>query len=347
MLVVITPGFPANEADSTCLPAIQQMMLALKDKLGAHRFCIVTLHYPFEISNYYWHGIQVYSLAGQNKKGFGRLITWFAAWRKLLALKNQHHHLTILSLWLTDTSLLAKYFSKMYGLQCAFWAQGQDVKTNNKFMRLIRPEASQIISISHFNAEQLVKNFNLQPSCIANNGIRPASMPALNSSERTIDVLGVGSLIPVKNYRLFVEVIAELAKQFPQIKCMHAGEGILADELKHYVTTLGLNNHIQFLGNTAHESVLALMNTSKVFLHTSNFEGSSTVIAEALYMGCRVVSTVSISEANISTLQIGSTKEELVKLLAEALLAKQEPKQIMVHNLKDSIDIVCEKLQLQ
>lgn len=347
MLVVISPGFPANEADSTCLPAIQQIVLALKDKLGAQNLCILTMHYPFEASSYQWQGITVYALAGENKKGVRRLLTWLAAWRKLMALKKQHTSLTLLSLWLTDTSLVTKYFAKVYGIPCAFWVQGQDVKPDNKYIPLIRPNASQIISISNFSALQLAKNFNLHPTVIANNGIRPASMPELTTNARTIDILGVGSLTSLKNYKLFIEVLAELVIQFPNLKCVHAGEGPQANELQNYAHKLGLKEYVHFLGNTEHNKVIDLMNTSKVFLHTSQFEGSSTVIAEALYMGCAVVSTVSISENQIAGLKLGGTKTELLNFAADLLHSYNAPRRILVHNLKDSIAVVCEKLNLQ
>lgn len=337
MYIVVTPGFPKNEDETTCLPAVQQMMLALKNAIGADKFCIVTMQYPFESGTYYWNNIQVVALAGKNKKGIFKLITWYRCWQQLGRFKNQHHIEGLLALWLTETALLCQLFGKRHTIKRLFWTQGQDVKAENKYVRLIRPTGDQVLAISQAGAKLFQRNFSINARDIVENGILPESFPELNTGLRPISIIGVGSLTEIKNYKLFVEVVALVKSKLPNITCKQAGKGPEEAFLRAYTSKLGLSHCLEFIGDTPHPVILDLMNQSCILLHTSTFEGSSTVIAEALYMGCQVVSTIDLDGVNGSRLHIATDKYLLSEKIIQLLQQNAPSKRITSNLLSESI----------
>ena len=65
--------------------------------------------------------------------------------------------------------------------------------------------------------------------------------------------------------------------------------------------------------------ILQLMKRAKIFLHTSSYEGFSTVCLEALYAGCHVISFIKPMEHDIGHWHIVQSKEEMVKKAMEIL----------------------------
>jgi Fe-S cluster assembly ATPase SufC len=73
-LVILTPGFPSSEADSTCLPMQQSFIKALKENDRDLHIVVLSFQYPYSIKTYTWFGITVMSFNGQNKGGLARLL---------------------------------------------------------------------------------------------------------------------------------------------------------------------------------------------------------------------------------------------------------------------------------
>ncbi len=105
--------------------------------------------------------------------------------------------------------------------------------------------------------------------------------------QRDIDILFVGSLIELKQPQLFTDLAAQLTSHYPQLKATMIGKGPLLHELSAKVEQLKLP--IILTGEMDRSAVHATMLRAKVLVHTSRYEGHSTVISEALACGCRVV----------------------------------------------------------
>jgi glycosyltransferase involved in cell wall biosynthesis len=80
---------------------------------------------------------------------------------------------------------------------------------------------------------------------------------------------------------------------------------------------MDLAENISFLGITPHNEVLALMQRSKILLHTSNYEGFGAVCLEALYAGAHVVSFVKPMAKEIKNWHHMADKEEMAMKLKE------------------------------
>lgn len=334
-LIVVTPGFPESDADTTCLPAFQQFVSLLKKT--EYTIIVVSLHYPFKKNLYLWNGIRVFAIGGSNKGRFIGVRTRFLAYRTLLKLHQENELIGILSLWCIDSALVANRFFLKYQVKHFIWIIGQDAKQSNGYVKRINPLAKQLIAMSDFLKMEFYKNHNVLPQHVVTNGINELVFEPLNTLDRPIDVFGAGNLTSLKNYELFIEVIAEVIKHHPQLVVKIAGKGEQEVYLNDCIVKHNLQNNLQLLGEVKHDEVLKLMNLSKIFLHTSQYEGNSTVLMEALYNGCEVVSTQSLSINSISRLYVAAEIQGLAYRLNDLLLMNNPAERVVFNTMNDSV----------
>ncbi len=338
VIILVTPGFPKNEADNACLPAFQQFALSVKNQFSQYKLIVVAFQYPFEKIEYQWNGIDVIALGGKNRSKIYRLVTWIRAYSALKKIVTHYPVIGLVSLWVTECAFVSEKFSKKFFLNHLIWIIGQDAKSSNKYVSRIKPEAEQLIAMSDFLKDEFHKNHAIAPQHVFENGITETIFPELNLKERRIDIFGAGSLIPLKNYSLFIELVAEVKKEIPNVKANIAGGGEEQKILEFLIKTLELENNIKLLGPKTHAEILALMNSSNVFLHTSNYEGNSTVLMEALYSGCKVISTCPLSHAKIEQLYVSNERDELKQKLIETLsFVDNERKRVTFNTMDRSV----------
>jgi glycosyltransferase involved in cell wall biosynthesis len=335
-LIILSPGFAQDEQDTTCIPWLQQFLLVLRQEYPSLKVTVISFHYPFQSRDYFWHGTRIIALGGANRKKLFRLLTWIKALRELRKLRQTGAVAGILSLWLAECAFVGNWFAKANGLRHYTWVVGQDARAQNHYIRRIRPAGDRVIAFSDFLRNELERNFGVRAGIIINNGINGEAFRELNTAERPYDILGVGSLIPLKRHSLFLDIVQELKKTFPAIKAAIAGDGPERNRLSDQIETAGLKETVTLLGETPHRDTLALMNQAKIFLHTSEYEGNSTVLMEALYAGCQVVSFCRLADRDIENLWICNNPEEMAAA-AGTLLADPKPAKRVVFNLmKDS-----------
>lgn len=125
-------------------------------------------------------------------------------------------------------------------------------------------------------------------------GIRPHFIQNDLSIESRYDVITVGSLVPVKNFDLFLDT-AKLAKNY---RFAIVGAGPLEQTLKTRCQKELINN-VFFLGRLEPESLSKVLMASKVFLSTSIAEGTPTAILEAMATGRPILVTPSNDYTNL------------------------------------------------
>jgi glycosyltransferase involved in cell wall biosynthesis len=317
-LVILTPGFPADENDSTCVPPRQIFVRALKRLHPELNIVVLALQYPFFSKTYQWHGVQVISFGGTNKGRIYGLFTNFRVWLTLRRLNTEYSIIGSLSFWLGKCSVIGHRFAKKNGLKHFSWILGQDAKPGNKNVGRIKPDGASLIALSDFIERAFKKNYDIVPQNVIPVGI-DTGLFCSSEGKREIDILGVGSLIPLKQYDVFLEIIALLKPDFPNIKATICGDGVQMGHLKQLIKELGLIDNVTLTGRLSNKEVLALMQRAKMFLHTSNYEGFGTVCLEALYAGAKVVSFVKPMNAAIKNWQIAADKAHMLQLLKEML----------------------------
>lgn len=317
-LLIITPGFPKNEADTTCLPSQQLFILALNRVEPALNIVILSYEYPFFSKTYRWHGNTVISL-NRWKKGFlNKCRTALDIYKVLQNQYKEKEVIGLLSFWCTEGALVGKYFAKLHGLFQYTWILGQDAKKGNKYVRWMSPRAEELIAMSDFLANEFYKNHKVLPGHIVPNGI-DTSLFGQDEVERDIDVLGVGSLIALKQYDVFISLIKDLSVQIPGIKAVICGKGSEASHLQSQINQLQLQNNVMLSGEIPHRSVLKQMQRAKILLHPSSYEGFSTVCLEALYAGAHVISFCNPMMMWIRHWHIAQNKEEMMEFLLDLL----------------------------
>ncbi len=339
-LIIFTPGFPANEADSTCMPFPQLFVKTLKKLHPALNVIVIAFQYPFTASEYKWHDVEVIAFNGQNRGGIRRLLLWRTVLKRTAIIVRENNVIGILNFWLGECGLIGKYAAKKYALSYFTWLLGQDARKNNRYFSLIKPEAQNLVALSDFLAEEFYRNYKITPVHIIPPGIDVSSATE-SPVEKNIDILGAGSLIPLKQYEIFIRVVAKLAVDKPTIKTIICGKGPEQAYLQKLIDDANLAANVLLYGEIEHSRVLALMGRAKVFLHPSSYEGFATVYQEALYAGAQVVGFCMPMSTIFKNQHVVNTEEEMVCKVKSLLTdARSRHEKILTF----SIEQTCRKI---
>lgn len=335
-LVILTPGFPEDEQDTSCLSFLQSMIRTINRDFPLVRIIVVSFQYPYASGEYFWNGNTIFSLGGRNKGKLSRRFLWFRVWRKLKKIKKENNVIGLFSLWLGECAFIGHGFGKRFGIPHHCWIAGQDAKEGNKFVGKIKPSSEELIAISDFIADEFFKNYLIRPVHVIPNGIERELFENI-SYQRTIDVLGAGSLIPLKRYDLFVDCIIEIKKKFPVICSIIAGKGHQQSALQRKIHQHDLGNNLFLNGEMAHENLLLLMQQSKIFLHPSSYEGFSMACLEALYAGCHVISFCKPMNVDLEHWHIVKTEEEMIEKTLQILSCSHvEYKSVIPYSINET-----------
>ncbi|HEY0652064.1 MAG TPA: glycosyltransferase [Chryseosolibacter sp.] len=330
--IILTPGFPKDEADTTCLPTQQLFVRTLSKLFPFLIIKVITLHYPDHASVYKWHGIDIYPLSGKSKKGIIRIALWYRCYQLIKKICGTNT-LGILSFWCNETALIGKFFASRNHVTHKIWITGQDARASNKFVRWIKPHPDELVTMSDFLKAEFFKNHRINPSHVITNGTDLAAP----SVKKDIDIIGAGSLIPLKQYNIFIEIVAVLAKNNPTISAVLFGHGPEEDSLKQRISRLGLEKNIQLKGEADHPTLMAWMNRSKVLLHPSSYEGYSTVCLEALANGCHVVSFTHAENDPIVHWHTVNEKEQMISVTERILQTESDYTPINIHPIEVTV----------
>ena len=111
-LVILSPGFPVNEADTSCITPQQIFVKALKEVCPGLNITVIAFHYPFITTAYKWHGVNVIPVGGKDKGQIHRLTTWIKVNSLLKSLHKQQQLIGILSFWFGECAFVGKLLCK-------------------------------------------------------------------------------------------------------------------------------------------------------------------------------------------------------------------------------------------
>ena len=322
VFIILTPGFAASEADTTCLPMQQTFIKAISKLNSEIKIIVLSFQYPFYKQTYKWFDTTVTSFNGRNKGGLFKILLRRKVNRALKKIHEQKQIVGLLSFWLGECAYIGKKFAERNAITHYCWLLGQDAKANNKYPQRILVKAYELIALSDFLQEEFERNHGIKPFIV----IPPVVEERyLNGISRDIDLLAVGSLIPLKQFEVFIEAIAIIKKQLPGIKAVLAGEGPEKNELKNLIAALDLENTITLTGKIDYREVLNTMQRTKILLHPSSYEGFSGVCQEALSNGAHVISFCRAMNSDIPQWHIVNSKENMIQK-AISILSDQSAK---------------------
>lgn len=115
-----------------------------------------------------------------------------------------------------------------------------------------------------------------------------AAPPALPRRENTLRVTMVARMnAHYKNHAAFLRIAAEVRKHMPQAEFLLVGDGPLRAEIEQQSAALGLGRHVTFMGDR--QDIPAILASTNLAVLTSDSEGLSNVILEAMAAGVPVI----------------------------------------------------------
>ncbi|KYG80149.1 glycosyl transferase family 1 [Roseivirga ehrenbergii] len=282
-LLIITPGFPENENDDTCISALQIYLKGFIEKKWFDKIEVVSIFYPYVAKEYEWNTISVRAFAFPQKNPLHKLQVGKKVFKKIIADKTISKPDIVHSFWLNHCAMIGERLSNAWDIPHLCTLMGQDVHYTKRWQWLPARKDLNLIAVSEFQ-----KGYSKLPiKSTIHWGLESVT---LESSAKTYDLIGIGSLTPLKNYSAFVNVVGELARKHSGIKAIIIGNGPEMGHLTKQIDRLGLRQNIELMGHLTRKDTLSLLSHSKILLHPSKFESFGMVIAEALQRGLFVVS---------------------------------------------------------
>lgn len=110
-----------------------------------------------------------------------------------------------------------------------------------------------------------------------------------NQNTSPSSIVSFCRLHPQKNLTMAIDCIGEIKKTFSNVCLKIYGNGPIKDELENYAKKRGLKENVQFCGLS--NEVPQIMANASLFLSTSNYEGISNSMLEAMSVGMPIVCT--------------------------------------------------------
>lgn len=285
-IALFTPGFPKDGDDTTCLPYVQDWLMAHRREFPQNTIDVFSFQYPFDGGQYVWHGYQVTALGGANRRGFWRLMTWLRVVLRFVSRHRRQRYDVIHALWLDECSVVALWIRSLLKIPTVLTIMGQDSRNPHRWVRHGLSRRTVVTACSTYAADYarpLLPATNIR---IIHWGV--AEVPWDNAT-RDVDILGVDSFIPLKNYDVFLEILSRLIGRGRQVTACLVGDGPEKDRLVGLIKKYDLENVVTLTGHLERPAVRQLMNRSKILLHPAAFEAQGFVILEALHAGMQVV----------------------------------------------------------
>ena len=333
-LVILTPGFPSSVDDSTCLPMQQALTRSIHRQFPGLKIHVISFQYPYNEMVYDCAGATVHSFGNRNRGHLYALILRNKIVKRLELIQERDSIIGLLSFWYGECAAVGNIFAKKHSIPHYCWLLGQDARTGNKHPHRLKLESGNLIALSDFIRQEFFKNYSVLPARVISPGIEGNKINIVEK-ERDIDILGVGSLIPLKQFDIFLDMIQAISSQVPGLRCMIAGEGPEKERLLKKIMELELQSHVFMMGEISHSRVLECMNRTKVLLHPSSYEGFSGVCMEALSMGAFVLSFTRPMDNDIDQWYIAENKMDMVRKLIQ-LLKRQDHKPVQVFPIENT-----------
>lgn len=152
-----------------------------------------------------------------------------------------------------------------------------------------------------------------------------------------INIVHVGSLIPLKNHILMLEAIDAVREEFPSVHLCFLGVGTYEERLRQVVAKKHLERTVEFVGLTS--NVAKYLSEADAFILPSQYEGMPMSIIEAMGTGLPIIASrvggiPDMIDDEKSGLLIEPTVEELIKALLRLLCDKTLRETIGTNALK-------------
>lgn len=209
-----------------------------------------------------------------------------------------------------------------YGTRSADLAIATDACTQGDLPHYLGVDPKRVVVIpSAIDVEEC-----LQP---VNATIRQQLRERLNLASYHPILLSVSRLEQNKGYHILAQALAQIRSQLPENwRWLLVGQGKEREALEQQVRTLGIAEHVHFLGRLDDPELHNLYEEVDLFVHPTLYEGSSLVTLEAMIHGLPVVASAAggipdkvFNDRNGYLVEPGNIDDLAAKLL-QALAAR-------------------------
>ncbi|WP_258543754.1 glycosyltransferase [Parvicella tangerina] len=286
-LLFVTPGFPENEADSTCIPALQEFVLGLNKLYPEIDITILTLHYPGENKHYNWYGNKIVSI-GANNCSFPKRLFY---WKQLKSMVSQLHLKQTFDLihtfWFDEVTYLMSPLAQKLNIPMYCTFMGQDAIGKNKYAQRIHPKNITLVALSAQHNSAIKTHLNISVENIIPWGISKSSKKC---PDKDLDLINIGSFNTIKNQMEALDIISKSLDVYPDLSCVFVGDGPELGRVKSHAHELGIEKNVTFTGKLNRDDIFLLLDRTKILLHSSNYESFGMIFAEAVYSDTMIVS---------------------------------------------------------
>src|SRR5438552_17329340 len=114
-IIILTPGFPSYESDTTCIPALQDYVETLHQTYPQLKIFVLSFQYPAKEGWYKWNDVDVFSANGKDSKYLSRLNTWLKIFQQLKKIYRENGIDIFHSFWLNEATFIAQQFAVSRG----------------------------------------------------------------------------------------------------------------------------------------------------------------------------------------------------------------------------------------
>lgn len=164
----------------------------------------------------------------------------------------------------------------------------------NLLKRILLPYADWLVVQTKTIKEYFPKRIQKKTSIIFN-PVRITSTPFSKAEGIKVEdgrlnrIISVARLFPQKNQEMMIRAFAKFADKYPDWQLVIYGEGPRRQSLQLLIDNLQLTNRVLLPGRTEH--VIDELQKSKIFCLSSDYEGMSNSMIEAICVGLPIVST--------------------------------------------------------
>ena len=338
-LLIVTPGFPVDESDDTCIPPLQEYLWALLAYRPGLRIAVIALQYPYTDVPYYRYGIRVLPCNGRNSRA-RTLFAQHRAWKHFASLNEEGPIGCVHGLWLGQAAALADRMAMKADARTVVTLMGQDARDNTKWLRHLGARTT-LVCLTPRHADVLRTSSNRMPDAVVPWG-SPPHMASTEPVERTTDMLFVGSHIQVKQPDVFQDVFQHVAEQRRVEAMMVGSDGVQVEaappgmllkvEMQYAGSRLG---KCAMLPRTA---VFSEMLAAKLLVHTSSYESQGYVFDEALAAGMSIVSFPVGSAVSGDRWRVVVSTEEMIAAVIGLLEHPPSTEPLTLHPMQDTVD---------
>jgi len=295
---LVLPGFSADERD-WCVPALLDFVRQLA---ACHMVHVFALEYPYRRDNYLVHGATVHSLDGRNRGKRHAPRLWFDA---LAAIRAEHRRApfnVLHAFWANEPSMLAVLAGRALHVPVVVSVAGGELIGLQQIGyggQLKWIERTMVRWVVHRANRVTVGSRYLQPLAArwrSDVDILPLGVDAQRFSPRPRDglhcpmnILNVGSLVPVKGQRQLLRAFACLLPREARLEIV--GTGALEKELREEADALRIADQVAFRGAIPHEELARKYREADLLVQSSRHEAQGMAVLEAAACGTPIAAT--------------------------------------------------------